>query len=143
MSKKPGRSRGVTVNIDGDITGQVAIGQNIHQAQSLRASALALTEAELKILSELIAGLKQQVSTQAPPDKKEPALEKVSELEQAINAKKPDISTMESVRNWFVKNIPGIAGAVTGVVVNPIVGKLVEAAGETIADEFKRRFDMK
>jgi hypothetical protein len=100
-----------------------------------------LSAAELKTLSEMIAGLKQQISTEAPPDKKEPALEKVSELEQAITDKKPDVSTMEYVRNWFVKNIPGLAGAVTGLVVNPIVGKLVEAAGETIASEFKRRFD--
>ncbi len=140
MSKKPARSQGVTVSINGDITGQVAVGQNIHQAQSLRAGTLALTEAELKTLSELIAGLKQQVATEAPPDKKGPALERVSELEKAITDQKPDVSTMEYVRNWFVKNIPALAGTVTSLVVNPIVGKLVEAAGETIAQEFKRRF---
>ncbi len=141
MSKKPTRSQGVTVNIAGNVSGQVAVGKNIKQA--LRASAPKLTQAELKTLEELIAGLKQQVSAVAPVDKKESALEKVSELEQAITDKKPDISTMEYVRNWFVKNIPGLAGAVTGLVVNPLVGKLVEAAGETIAQEFKRRFNTK
>lgn len=141
MSKKSKRNQGVSVNINGDISGQVAVGENIKQAQSLRGGMASLSAAELKTLSEMIAGLKQQISTEAPPDKKEPALEKVSELEQAITDKKPDVSTMEYVRNWFVKNIPGLAGAVTGLVVNPIVGKLVEAAGETIASEFKRRFD--
>ena len=140
MSKKPARSPGVTVSINGDVSGQVAIGKNIRQAQSLRAGASSLTEAELKTLSELIEGLKQQVATEAPPDKKEPALEKVSELEKAITDEKPDLSTMEYVRNWFVKNIPALAGTVTSLVVNPIVGKLVEAAGETITQEFKRRF---
>ncbi len=142
MSKKPSRSQGVTVNIDGNVSGQVAVGKNIKQAQALRAGAPKLTQAELKALAELIAGLKQQVSVEAPTDKKEPALEKVSELEQAITDKKPDVSTMEYVRNWFVKNIPGLAGAVTGLVVNPLVGKLVEAAGETVAQEFKRRFSI-
>ncbi len=140
MSKKLSRSQGVTVNIDGNVSGQVAVGKNIKQAQALRAGTPKLTEAELKTLTELIAGLKQQVSAEAPPDKKELALEKVSELEQAITDKKPDVSTMEYVRNWFVKNIPGLAGAVTSLVVNPLVGKLVEAAGETIAQEFKHRF---
>ena len=33
-----------------------------------------------------------------------------------------------------------LAGAVTSVIVNPIVGKLVEAAGETVSEEFRRRF---
>jgi hypothetical protein len=47
---------------------------------------------------------------------------------------------MEYVKGWFAKHLPGLAGAVTGVIVHPIVGKLVEAAGETLAAEFKRRF---
>jgi hypothetical protein len=140
MSKKPARNPGVTVSINGDVSGQVAVGKNIKQAQSVRVGTSNLTEKELKTLSELIEALKQQVSTEAPPDKKEPALEKVSELEKAITDEKPDLSTMEYVRNWFVKNIPALAGTVTSLVVNPIVGKLVEAAGETIAQEFKRRF---
>ena len=141
MSKKPTQSQGVTVNIDGSVSGQVAVGKNIKQ--TIQAGTPKLTKEELKTLVELIAGLKQQVSAEAPVDKKESALEKVSELEQAITDKKPDVSTMEYVRNWFVKNIPGLAGAVTGLVVNPLVGKLVEAAGETVAQEFKRRFNTK
>jgi hypothetical protein len=47
---------------------------------------------------------------------------------------------MEYVKNWFTKNVPGLAGAVTSVVVHPVVGKLVSAAGEAISSEFKRRF---
>jgi len=64
----------------------------------------------------------------------------VQELEEAVTAEKPDLTTMEYVKQWFVKNLPGLAGAVTGVVVNPIVGKLVEAAGDALAAEFRRRF---
>jgi hypothetical protein len=126
--------------ISGNVSGQVAVGENIHQAQSLQAGPSRLTEAELKSLSELIESLRAQVESEAPPEKKAPALERVSELEQAITAKEPDVSTMEYVKNWFVKNIPQLAGTVTSVVINPIVGKLVEAAGETVVNEFKRRF---
>ena len=64
----------------------------------------------------------------------------MNELQQAVAEEKPDLTTMEYVRNWFAKNVPALAGAVTGVIVNPIVGKLVEAAGETLSEEFRRRF---
>lgn len=140
MGKKRTRSQGVTITVGGNLSGQMAVGEDISQVQSVQAGAASLTEAELKTLAELIAGLKQQVSTEAPPDQKEPALEKVAELEQTITAEKPDVSKIENVRDWFVKHIPGLAGAVTGLVVNPIVGKLVEAGGDMIAQEFKRRF---
>jgi hypothetical protein len=36
--------------------------------------------------------------------------------------------------------LPELAGAVTGVIIHPIVGKLVEAAGDGLAAEFRRRF---
>ena len=47
---------------------------------------------------------------------------------------------MEYVRNWFVKNLHGLAGVVTSVIVHPIVGKLVEASGDALVGEFCRRF---
>ena len=47
---------------------------------------------------------------------------------------------MEYVRNWFVKNVPTMAGAVTSIVINPIVGRLVQAGGDVLASDFKRRF---
>ena len=140
MRKKPTANQGITISIGGDVGGQMAVGENITQTQSIQSGSSGLTEEELKSLSILIEELRRQVASEAPPDKKEPALERVSELEQAITAKEPDVSTMEYVKNWFIKNIPQLAGAVTGLVVNPIVGKLVEAAGETVANEFKRRF---
>ena len=64
----------------------------------------------------------------------------MDELEQAITERKPHLSTMEYVRNWFGKHIPGLAGAVVSVVVHPIVGKLVEAAGDLLAVDFRKRF---
>jgi len=128
------------VVIEGDISGQVAIGNNINQQQTIHKQKPEISLAELEVLKKLFVELRGLVATSATPDHKEKALEKVSELEEAITAQKPDITTMEYVKNWFGKNLPQLAGAVTGLVVNPIVGKLVEAAGETVAHEFKRRF---
>jgi len=52
----------------------------------------------------------------------------------------PDLTTMEYVKKWFVKNLPALAGSVTSLVVHPVVGKLVTAAGDAAVAEFNRRF---
>jgi len=142
----PGQERpaGDTIRADisGPVSGQVAVGKEIRQAQAIVGAAGAVTEAELEELRELLTGLRQQVSQEAPPEKKEAALERVNELEEAVVAEKPDLSTMEYVRNWFLKHLPGVAGSVIGLVVHPIVGKLVGAAGDAVAGEFRRRFGL-
>lgn len=91
-------------------------------------------------LQQLLARLKSRVEAEAPADKRPSALKRVDELEKAIREKKPDLSTMENAKKWFGKHIPGLAGAVTAVVVNPLVGKLVEAAGGLVTADFKQRF---
>jgi len=131
-------SNAINVTIDGDISGQVAVGQNINQAKTEIHSAV--TSQELEELRGLLAQLRNKVEAETPADKKEAALERVNELEQAITDQKPDLSTMEYVRNWFVKNLPGVAGAVVSIVVHPIVGKLVEAAGDALTSDFQKRF---
>ena len=80
------------------------------------------------------------MAQQAPPDKQAQAVQHLDELHEAVTAPKPELSTMEYVRNWFIKNIPTMAGAVTSIVLNPIVGRLVQAGGDVLAADFKRRF---
>jgi hypothetical protein len=138
MRKKTKSTRGIHVTVGGDVSGQLAAGENIKQVSSKTVKAI--TEPELEELRQLLATLRSKVEAEAQPDKKSAALERVEELEQAVKEKKPDLSTMEYVRKWFVKNLPGLAGAVTSVVVHPIVGKLVEAGGNALVGEFHRRF---
>ena len=57
-----------------------------------------------------------------------------------VNAEEPDLSVMEYVKGWFGKHLPQLAGAVASVVVHPVVGKVVGAAGDLAAAEFRRRF---
>jgi len=138
----------IHATISGDISGQVAVGKGITQIQTVGAAQPKVTEADdsaelaeaLAELRKILADLRAKVAAEAPPEKKDAALERLKKLEEAITTKEPDLTTMEYVKRWFVKNLPGLAGAVISVVVHPIVGKLVEAAGDALAAEFRHRF---
>lgn len=95
---------------------------------------------EASDLTSLFEALRKLVAEQAPLDKKPAALQEVDELEAAVKAEKPDVGKMEQVLNWFRRYLPTLAGAVASVIVNPIVGRVVETAGELAAEELKRRF---
>jgi len=140
MSEKQGSGDVIRATISGDISGQVAVGKGITQTQISGAARPEVTAAELDELRQALADLRARVVAEAPPEQKDAALERVGELEEAITAEKPDLTTMEYVKNWFARHLPGLAGAVVSVVVHPIVGKLVEAAGDALAAEFRRRF---
>ncbi len=133
----------IRATISGDISGQVAVGKGITQTQTIGAARPKVTETDLAELRQALADLRARVAAEAPPEKKDAALERVDELEEAVTAKEPDLATMEYVKGWFVKNLPGLAGAVTHVIVHPIVGKLMEAVGDALAAEFRRRFSRK
>lgn len=133
--QRPGET--INATISGGVSGQVAVGTHITQVQSIGAPPAAVSEAELAELRSMLAELRAQVTAEAPPDKLNPALDRVGELEAAIMAEKPDQTTMAYVKGWFARNLPKLAGAVASIVVNPIVGKLVEAAGDRLADEIR------
>lgn len=138
MTKKKASRNNVKVTVGGNVSGQLAAGHNIQQISTKTTSNV--TKAEIEELRQLLAELRAKVEAVAKPEKKEAALERVGELEQAIAEKKPDLSTMEYVKNWFARNLPALAGTVTSVVLHPIVGKLVEAGGDALVGEFQRRF---
>ena len=99
-----------------------------------------VTAADLEALRALFAGLQERVAAEAPPELADEAQSQVNTLEKAATAKEPDLSTMERVWDWFVEHLPPIAGSVTSLLVNPILGKVVEAAGDLAAGELRRRF---
>lgn len=96
-----------------------------------------LTPQETGQLRELFAGLHSAVAEHAPPDRRAEAEEHARELEQAVVSEQPDPDRVRAVLRWFREKAPQLAGVVVGVVVNPIVGKVVEGAGEAIADRFR------
>ncbi|MFJ9041311.1 hypothetical protein ACIRF8_32705 [Streptomyces sp. NPDC102406] len=119
-----------------DVSGQVVVGRDNTVSRVETSSAAPVTEAELAALRAEFA----RVRALLPPDAPDRAGELLDELEESATAPEPDLSTMEYVRRWFGRHLPALAGAVTSLVVHPIVGRLVEAAGGTLAEEFRRRF---
>ena len=140
MDKKDKRGDKISANISGDISGQVAVGSGITQKQFIDKSKKEVTEDDRAQLKELFSILREAIKNQSPTEKKDSAVERINELEQTIASEKPDITTMEYIKNWFSKNLPALAGSVTSVLVHPVVGKIVESAGEAVSAEFRKRF---
>lgn len=128
----------ISATITGNSSGQIAVGTGI--TQTLGAAQQGVTEADLAELRRMLAELEARVEVEAPAEQKQAAVEHVKELGQAITAGEPDLTTMEYVKRWFGKHAPGVAGAVTGVVIHPIVRKRVEASGEALTADFRHRF---
>ena len=83
------------IRVSGDVSGQLAIGDNITQKQTIETHQSQVSQVDMDALRQMLADLKVKVEAEAPDDKKDAALERVSELEEAITAEKPDLTTME------------------------------------------------
>ena len=131
----------ITGTITGN-SGQAAIGTNNTQTQTITRVDLAkvLTPEELQQLTDAFAGLKAKVATEAPHEVRDEAVRQAEVLETATKSEQPNVSAMSAAKNWFLRNAPGLLGAVTSVVINPIVGKIVHAAGEAVAKEYEKWF---
>jgi hypothetical protein len=125
----------ISAQITGAVSGQVAVGKRIAQQQTTGAADV--TPDELAQLRQAFADLRADVAAQAPPERQAAAVERVEELEQAVLAEEPDVTTIAYVGRWFKTNLPGLAGAITGIVVHPVVGRIVGAAGNAIAAELR------
>jgi hypothetical protein len=143
MSERTDRGGEVHAEFHGNITGPVAAVNYGTQTQNVGAIQAELTDADRAEIQRLLGELRARVAAEAPPEKQAAALERVSELEAAVTSEKPDrraVTRMEYARDWFLDNLPALAGSVTSIVVSPIVGKLVAAAGDSLVAEFQRRF---
>lgn len=127
------------VRIGGDASGQVVAGRNntvsrIDTGPSARAQ---ITDDDLAQLRSEFAAVRALVQVEGG-DKSEQANERIDELEEAVTGPTPNLSTMAYVRRWFARNLPKLASAIEGLLIHPVAGKLAEAAGDTIAAEFRR-----
>jgi len=130
----------IHATITGDVSGQVAIGAGITQSSTVTTLTGGVTPAEMDDVRRMIAELAARVAKEAPPDKAAAAAERVRELDAAVTGKAPDLTTMQYVQQWFLKHAPALAASVTSLVVHPLVGKIVGAAGDAAVAEFRRRF---
>lgn len=124
--------------VSGTVSGPVAIGKDIRQRQQTGDVDVKVTEAELGELRQAFADLRRQVAEAAPAEEREKAVEMVDEMERDTIADEPKPITIRYVRDWLLENVPDAAGAVLSIVVHPIVGKLVSAAGDRVVAEFQQ-----
>lgn len=142
MSDTPAGGTNIS-GTSGNVSGQYAVGTHIQQTMKLGVPTDPPTEGELADLRRTLDELRAQIAQDAPsPEVAAAASERVTELEEAVRGGKdgPDLTTMAYVKRWFGKNLPALAGAVVSVVIHPVVGKLVTAAGDSAVAEFKRHF---
>jgi hypothetical protein len=121
-------------------SGQLAIGSGITQIHTINTAKPEITAADREALRLMLAELHTLIELRAPSEIKQAAVERADELAETLVAPQPDLNVIGYVKQWFTRYLPQLAGAVTGVIVHPIVGKLVEAAGDGLAAEFKRHF---
>jgi hypothetical protein len=117
----------------GTVTGsQVIVGDYNTVSQKI-----GLTPEESDELRSLFTDLRSGVSAGAPARIQPEAEVQVAELEAALISEQPDPGRVRRVLGWFRENAPQLAGAVVSVVINPLVGKVVEGAGAAIAERFR------
>jgi hypothetical protein len=95
----PSSGKRYNVRVGGDVSGQLATGENINQMNVTRDAPAPVTEADLAEVRRLVDELKRKIAAEAPPEQRDPALERVDELHNAIVADKPDVTTMDSCSN--------------------------------------------
>lgn len=140
MSEQEKAGRSYTAHVSGSVSGQFIQGDGNYQVQT--AGTGPVTEADLAEVRKLLEELRARVEAEAPPEKKAEALQQVKELQETLETKDPEDvpDRLGGVKSWFKRNLPALAGAVVSVIVNPIVGKIVEAVGTGLAAEVQRRF---
>jgi hypothetical protein len=113
--------------------GTVTGGQVIVGDYNTVSQRIGLSTAETAELRSLFTDLRAGVTAQAPAPLPAEAEAQVTDLEGALVSEAPDPGRVGRVLRWFRTNAPQLAGAVVSVVINPLVGKVVEGAGSAIA----------
>jgi hypothetical protein len=97
-------------------------------------------EADRAELHALVAALKAEMLAETPSEQREEAVEMLDELENAILAEAPQVRRMAFIRDWFSAHLPRLAGEVNALVLSPLVVRIVGAAGDIAATEFRNTF---
>ncbi|MFN8460067.1 MAG: serine/threonine-protein kinase, partial [Anaerolineae bacterium] len=155
MPPPPGEMKaGGVITITGN-SGQIGLGgQNLFQIGTISGGqvnigpgrALPVEAESPKLADDLaavrrkLAELKTRVEAEAPPDKQTAALERLTELGESLTTSPPDLDTLAYGRSWFTKNVPALGQAVAQLLACPEVIRLIAAAGDNVAAEFRRRF---
>jgi hypothetical protein len=130
------------ISVGGAVGGNVVVGRSNQVISSPTTNVTRPNDAELAAFKAAVDAVKAQSAAVAPGDPAvaAEAVVQLDALHAAAVAPTPDLSTMQRVRTWFAEHLPTMAGAVTGLLIHPVVGALVKSAGDAVTAEFQRRF---
>lgn len=117
--------------------GNVSESQFVTGDYNTVAQYVGLAPEETQQLRDAFDGMRARVAEQAPPDQRAEAVAQAGELEKAVVAKEPDPGRVRTALRWFRDHLPQLAGTVAGVLVHPVVGKVLAAAGDAVAGEVR------
>lgn len=138
MSKdEDGRVRAV-IKVGGGVHGQIAVGNGIVQNLERYNRGGPVTDADRADLRGLLDALRVQVAAEAPSEQRAGALERVDELTDALTTEEPEIGTVRYVLGWFRKKVPALTASIRDLVLNPLVSRIVGAAGDVAAADFEQ-----
>jgi len=128
---------GLSIQAVGDVFKDVSI-KGIG-ALGRESTVTVLKQNEIDTVNRLFADLNSQLRSipGISEDKRSEAISKADELNSEIIQEKPELGKIEQLKGWLKDNVPEVAGAVTSLFVNPVVGKIVEKAGEMISERIK------
>lgn len=128
-NEKPG---GISSTFRGDNSGQVAVGTDIRQQQTIGAD-VAITDEDRQEMRQLLEELKSRIAAEVPEADQAAAQLTVTTLEKEVAKEAPSPSAIQLAINWVKENIPTMATWVGSAMVSPFVRKVVEAAGAVAA----------
>jgi hypothetical protein len=126
------------IRVGGGVRGQIAVGNEIVQNLERHDGGRTVTDADRADLLGLLDALRARVAAESLSEQRTGALERVDELTDALTTEEPEIGTVRYVLGWFRKKVPALAGAVRDLVLNPLVSRIVGAAGDVAAADFEQ-----
>lgn len=110
----PGTTR-ILASIGGPVAGQVAVGGDIVQHQSVAGPAAGPIEDERAELEAALAHLRERIRSVAAGRSAASALDRVDDLEAAVLDVPPDAATIEHLEGWFAAKVPAVTDDVARV----------------------------
>lgn len=162
--KKKHASSGPSISIGGSVDGPVTIGDgnitvgSVSDSGSVVISGGSVSQVftpkqeevlksvakpeEIKTLETKFTELDKEIEAATPKEIQPEAQEQAEQLKKEVLSEKPDPTILEQAKGWFVSNLPAVLGTVTSILTHPIVGKLVESAGEYTLKNFRERLGL-
>jgi hypothetical protein len=128
--------------------GNIGPGAQIATGREIRQTSIGapdpLTPVELATLQRLLADLRDRLAALDDLSQRERVLaeDRIVQIEEALvtAGEPPAWSTLQRAGDWLLQNAPSLAGTLGRLFLHPLVGRVVEAAGDVAAAWVRDRF---